>query len=52
MSNLIYKGFIEDTRKSKCTNFEIEKLAEVFGKAVNLMAKTSEEEILFNMNLQ
>lgn len=49
MTALIYKGFIEDISKAKCSDSEIQKLVEVFGKAVSLMAKTSEEKIFFNM---
>jgi hypothetical protein len=53
MNKLIYQGIIEDTRKEKCSDQEIEKLIEIFTKAVEKfadkeMTQTS-EEIFLNM---
>ena len=34
MNNLIYKGIIEDIRSDKCSDSEVEKLLEIFTKAI------------------
>lgn len=44
MSNLVYKGIIEDIRSEKCTDQEIEKLLDVFTKSIGYFSSDVDEK--------
>ena len=44
MSNLIYKGIVEDIRNDKCSDSEIEQLLEVFTRAISYFASDLSEK--------
>ena len=45
MNNLIYKGIVEDIRNDKCSDSEIEKLLEIFTKAIGYFASDINEKL-------
>ena len=50
MSNLIYQGIIEDVRNDKCSDSEIEKLLEVFTRAIGYFTSELPEKYWENLN--
>jgi hypothetical protein len=44
MSNLVYKGIVEDIRSEKCTDQEIEKLIDVFTKSIGYFSAEETEK--------
>ena len=50
MSNLIYQGIVEDIRSDKCSDSEIEKLLEVFTRAIGNFASDLSEKYWENLN--
>ena len=44
MSNLIYKGIIEDIRSDKCSDSEVEKLLEIFTIAIGYFTSDINEK--------
>jgi len=50
MSNLIYQGIVEDIRSDKCLDSEIEKLLEVFTRAIGYFANDLSEKYWENLN--
>ncbi|MDA9231168.1 hypothetical protein N9O56_01185 [Rickettsiales bacterium] len=49
MSNLIYKGIVEDIRNDKCSDGEIEKLLEIFTKAIGYFTSDINEKSWDNL---
>ena len=50
MSNLIYQGIVEDIRCDKCSDSEIEKLLEVFTRAIGYFTSDLPEKYWENLN--
>jgi ribosomal protein S17E len=50
MNNLIYKGIVEDIRSDKCSDSEIEKLLEVFTRAIGYFTNDLSEKYWENLN--
>jgi hypothetical protein len=50
MSNLIYQGIVEDIRSDKCSDSEIEKLLEVFTRAIGYFSSDLSEKYWENLN--
>ena len=50
MSNLIYQGIVEDVRSDKCLDSEIEKLLEVFTRAISYFTSDLSEKYWENLN--
>ena len=50
MSNLIYQGIVEDIRSDKCSDSEIEKLLEVFTRAIGYFTSDLPEKYWENLN--
>jgi hypothetical protein len=50
MSNLIYQGIVEDIRCDKCSDSEIEKLLEIFTRAVGYFTSDLSEKYWENLN--
>ena len=50
MSNLIYQGIVEDIRSDKCSDSEIEKLLEVFTRAIGYFTSDLSEKYWENLN--
>ncbi len=50
MSNLIYQGIVEDIRSDKCSDSEIEKLLEVFTRAIGYFTNDLSEKYWENLN--
>jgi len=44
MNNLIYKGIVEDIRSDKCSDSEVEKLLEIFTKAIGYFTSDINEK--------
>jgi len=49
MSNLIYKGIVEDIRNDKCSDSEIEKLLEIFTKVIGYFEPDINEKSWANL---
>ena len=49
MSNLIYKGIVEDIRNDKCSDSEVEKLLEIFTKAIGYLTSDANEKSWDNL---
>lgn len=49
MSNLVYKGIVEDIRSEKCTDQEIEKLLDVFTKSIGYFSSEDDEKFWDNL---
>jgi len=50
MSNLIYQGIVEDVRSDKCSDSEIEKLLEVFTRAIGYFSSDLSEKHWESLN--
>ena len=50
MSNLIYQGIVEDVRSDKCSDSEIEKLLEVFTRAIGYFTSDPSEKYWESLN--
>lgn len=50
MNNLIYQGIVEDIRSDKCSDSEIEKLLEVFTRAIDYFTSELSEKYWENLN--
>ena len=50
MNNLIYQGIVEDVRSDKCSDSEIEKLLEVFTRAIGYFTNDLSEKYWENLN--
>ena len=50
MSNLIYQGIVEDIRCDKCSDSEIEKLLEVFTRAIGYFTSDLSEKYWESLN--
>ena len=50
MNNLIYQGIVEDVRSDKCSDSEIEKLLEVFTRAIGYFTSDLSEKYWENLN--
>ena len=50
MSNLTYQGIVEDIRSDKCSDSEIEKLLEVFTRAIGYFTNDLSEKYWENLN--
>ena len=50
MSNLTYQGIVEDIRSDKCSDSEIEKLLEVFTRAIGYFSSDLSEKYWENLN--
>ena len=50
MNNLIYQGIVEDIRNDKCSDGEIEKLLEVFTRAIDYFTSDLSEKYWENLN--
>ena len=50
MSNLIYQGIVEDIRCDKCSDSEIEKLLEVFTRAIGYFTSDLSQKYWENLN--
>jgi hypothetical protein len=49
VSNLIYKGIVEDIRNDKCSDSDIEKLLEIFTIAIGYFASDDDEKLWDNL---
>jgi hypothetical protein len=50
MNNLIYKGIVEDIRSDKCSDSEVEKLLEIFTKAIGYFTSDTNEKSWDNLD--
>ena len=50
MNNLIYQGIVEDIRSDKCSDSEIEKLLEIFIRAISYFTDNKTEKYWENLN--
>ena len=50
MNHLIYQGIVEDIRSDKCSDSEIEKLLEVFTRAIGYFTSDLSEKYWENLN--